>query len=224
MRRASGVAALVLVASTAASSARDLPYETIAPPGEPRALVIALHGAASTARFFCGTFFAHQLEVAAALHGFLVVCPAGVGPAPKYEKYEAELLALREAMLVRYPTIRRVFVLGHSLGGRGAWWMGLKHPDSFDALGVIAPATNLVGDKFGRVKHLVPRLRSCRTPTLLAYAKHDHVVRLSRKNAERLREAAGCEFELRAYDANHVTIAAASIHDVMVFFARHALP
>jgi pimeloyl-ACP methyl ester carboxylesterase len=81
---------------------------------------------------------------------------------------------------------KKVYLAGHSMGGRGALMIGLANQSLFDGLGAIAPA---LGEGVDRVplrfatKFTPSNLRTALTvspqPTFIGYATQDVVVRLN---------------------------------------------
>jgi dienelactone hydrolase len=96
----------------------DLPCRLFAPAAEgPMALVVALHGAGGDENMFFDGYGAGLLKEIAAREGFLAVSPATYALAVKASLFPAMV----ERLSKLYPVDRRrVYVLGHSLGGVAA--------------------------------------------------------------------------------------------------------
>lgn len=206
---------------TALLAASPLPYDLVSPAtGKEDTAVIALHGALSTAKFYCGTFMRGRIAPLARERNYLVVCPGGTGANPKYEKYEARVLALREEILRKYPSVRRVFLLGHSLGGRGALLIGLRHSDKFEAIAAVAPALKLRKDKVGSVDAISELLKATHQRVFFAWGLVDFLVPFTPAEIGALTLAGHGLLEPHPYSESHLTISAESIADVFDFFDR----
>lgn len=212
----------LLVLGFSGLRARPLPYELIAPEPSrtPEALIIALRGAAVSSKFYCGWFVKGRYEKLARERGYIVACPAGVGIKPMYEEFEPEILAIREELLKRYPGVRKVFLTGHSLGGRGALLLGLRHPDKFAAIAPIAPALRIRKDTVGTVDSIAPQILAYPRRIFLGYAIRDIVAPLMPDDLGKLILAGAGRLEPHLYNADHVTIGAASAEDLFDFFDR----
>jgi poly(3-hydroxybutyrate) depolymerase len=210
---------LVLVGILA--TARPLPYELASaepPSGNEDTLVIALHGAAATAKFYCGLFVKGQYERLAEDRHYMVVCPSGVGVKPMYEKYEDRILDLRAEILSQHPKIKKVFLTGHSLGGRGALLIGLRHPDKFDAIAAVAPALHMRNDQTGTADALAGFLVAYPHRILVGYAVRDVIAPLFPTDLGKLLLAGVGRVTIQPYNSDHWTVGAASAVDIFDFF------
>jgi poly(3-hydroxybutyrate) depolymerase len=132
-------------------------------------LVVALHGlGADQSSFF--TAYGQRLPALAEERGYLVVAPLGyrvdgaygfslavstqdAAQKRKREMSEADVLAVLDLVRKQYTVDEdRVYLLGHSMGAIGSWYLGAKYPDRWAALAVFAglgtPATE------SRMKHI----------------------------------------------------------------------
>jgi poly(3-hydroxybutyrate) depolymerase len=125
-------------------------------------LVIALHGLGGTEdSLFSG--YEQQLPKMAEQHGYLVAAPLGYrvdggygaarlraagDPAAerRSEHSEADAMRVLDLMKKNYKVDEnRIYLMGHSMGAIGTWYLGAKYPDIWAALapfsGTAAPAT-----------------------------------------------------------------------------------
>lgn len=210
---------LFLAASLLAAS--PLPYEVASPPtGKEEALVIALHGALSSASFYCGPFMGGKLPDLAKDRKYIVVCPGGTGIRPRYENYEERLLETRKALLSQYPSIRKVYLMGHSLGGRGALLVGLQNPEKFDGIAAIAPALKLRKDKNGSVDAITELLKQNSIPVFFGWGIKDILIPYTPVDIASLTLSGHGLLELHPYNATHLTVTSRSLEDVFDFFDR----
>ena len=135
-----------------------LPYRVYVPttysPRKPLPLVVALHGlGASENSFFAG--YGGKLAPLAESHGFIVVAPLGYRPDGGYgvnlgrttdnaarrkvALSEADVLAVLAEMRRNYNVDpSRVYLMGHSMGAIGTWYLAAKYPEPWAALGLFS--------------------------------------------------------------------------------------
>jgi pimeloyl-ACP methyl ester carboxylesterase len=210
---------LILVGTLAI--AKPLSYELASstpPSGDEDTLVIALHGAAATAKFYCGLFVKGQYQSLAEDRHYMVVCPSGVGIRPMYEDYEDRILDLRANLLAQHPNLKKVFLTGHSLGGRGALLIGLRHPDKFDAIAAVAPALHMRKDQAGTSEALAGPLIAYPHRIFVGYAVRDIIAPLFPIDLGKLLLAGVGRLTIQPYNSDHWTVGAASAVDIFDFF------
>jgi len=90
------------------------------------------------------------LKREAARVGFMAVCPKGRESASMYRgAAEQDVMdVLAEVERDYRIDVKRIFLMGHSMGGYGTWSIAMAHPDVFAALGPISGG----GDPSGMVK------------------------------------------------------------------------
>jgi predicted esterase len=119
-----------------------------------RPLVVALHGMGGDENSFFDQYAQGEIKKQAERLGYLVVCPKGRGPASMYrgdaEKDVMEVLAEVE----REYRIdgKRIYLMGHSMGGFGTWSIAMNHPERFAALGPVAGGGNPA--RLEAIKHI----------------------------------------------------------------------
>ena len=130
-----------------------MPYRVFVPstfvPGKRMPLLIALHGAGGTEDGFMDGYEG-QLPALAEKHGYIVASPLGYRPTGGYgspilargrmsELSEQDVMQVLARMRRDYPVDeRRIYLMGHSMGGIGTWHLGSKYPEIWAALGSFA--------------------------------------------------------------------------------------
>jgi predicted esterase len=130
-----------------------MPYRVFVPstfvPGKRMPLMIALHGAGGTEDGFMDGYEG-QLPALAEKHGYIVASPLGYRPTGGYgspilargrmsELSEQDVMQVLARMRQDYPIDeRRIFLMGHSMGGIGTWHLGSKYPEIWAGLGSFA--------------------------------------------------------------------------------------
>ena len=122
------------------------PYRILIPAkydGSPTPLVVALHGMGGDENsMFDG--YHETLKVQAELHGFIVACPKGRENASMYRgPAEQDVLDVIAEVRRDYKIDpKRIYLMGHSMGGYGTWSVSIAHPELFAALGPISGGGN----------------------------------------------------------------------------------
>jgi poly(3-hydroxybutyrate) depolymerase len=108
----------------------------------------------------------------------------------------------------------RVYLMGHSMGGGGAFHLAFEHPDLWAALAPIAPALSRPAKEVGKIKHI---------PVILVQGDADRLVRVERVRpwaAEMKR--LGMEHEyVEIAGGDHVGVASAAMPKIFAFFEKH---
>lgn len=111
---------------------------------------------------------------------------------------------------------QRTYLMGHSMGGAGTLYLGVKHADNWAALGPIAPAAfRLDPASLEPVKDTLP--------VILVHGAADELVPvdLARRWADWMK-ANGVEHRyVEVADASHGPIIEAGVADIFEFFAQH---
>ena len=125
----------------------DQPYRIYIPgryDGQtPLPLVIALHGTRGNETTFMDAerFGSGEIRRVAEKYGVLLVCPYGRGITGYRGSGENDIFCVIEDVQKRYAVNPdRVYLIGHSMGGTGAAYLALHHPDVFAAVAPLAAA------------------------------------------------------------------------------------
>lgn len=219
----------------------DIPYTLFVPstydPKKPAPLVVDLHGLNITPLqqiLFDGTTdFAER-------HGFIVVAPTGfnlsswwgsrpgtpVGTAAvrpggdvRYsttELAEIDTMALLKSIREHYAVDSdRIYLMGHSMGGAGTYYLGGKYNDIWAALAPISGAGGIADDAAERYKSL---------PTLIMHGAKDSIVppANSRRAVAALQAVGAPHIYLEFPDTDHefwIRRGAAQMEKVFLFFS-----
>lgn len=105
----------------------------------PAPLVIALHGTSGDENTLLDSH--PTLKPAADKHGMIVVSPHGRGATEYRGIGEHDVLSVLEEVRKLYPIDpERIYLTGHSMGGTGAAYLAMRHPDVFAAAAPLAAA------------------------------------------------------------------------------------
>jgi predicted esterase len=218
----------------------DIPYALFVPstydPKKPAPLVVDLHGLNITPLqqiLFDGTTdFAER-------HGFIVVAPTGFNLASWWgsrpgtpvataatkpggdvrysttELAEIDTMTLLKSIREQYAIDGdRIYLMGHSMGGAGTYYLGGKYNDIWAALAPIAGAGGIADGAAERYKSL---------PTLILHGAKDSIVPAanSRRAVAALQAAGAPHLYLEFPDKDHefwIRRGAAQMEKVFLFF------
>lgn len=189
-----------------------LPVRMLAPAaakaGQPLPLVIALHGAGGSENMFFETYGYGTIAKLCEQRGWLLVSPRGTGMKPERV---AELI---DAMGKLYPVDRRrVFVVGHSMGGGQTAAAANLSPEKFAAVAVLGGG--------GAVRNATEAFKTL--PFFIGIGTEDFARRGAKALHEALQKAEVKTIHYRAYaDIEHLTIVQVALPDVFAFFDRIA--
>ena len=109
---------------------------------------------------------------------------------------------------------RRIYLMGHSMGGGGTWHIGIKFPDIWAGLAPIAPATFRSPDNLTKIKTI---------PVILVQGDKDRLVpvRGARRWAAKMKELGMTHEYIEVKDGNHIKPAITQLPTIFEFFARH---
>ena len=116
---------------------------------------------------------------------------------------------------------RRIYLMGHSMGGAGTYYLGSKHGSVWAALAPIAPAA--MGMTNDRAK-VLQAIKDAGVPMLVSMGDADEAVPVAnvRTWVETMKELQ-MNFEYKEHPGvTHGPIMAASMDDIYAFFARHS--
>jgi predicted esterase len=194
------------------------PYRLFIPesydPAKSWPLVVALHGMGGDENsMFDG--YAGAVKTAAARLGFLVVCPKGRDTASMYRgAAEQDVMdVLAEVRRDYQVDPKRIYLMGHSMGGYGTWSTAMDHPDIFAALGPISGGGNPAG--MAKLKDV---------PEYVVHGDADPTVPVtqSRSMVEAGKKAGAPITYVEVPGGTHSSVAAPQIGPMFDFFAKQA--
>jgi predicted peptidase len=118
---------------------------------------------------------------------------------------------------------RRIYLMGHSMGGAGTYYLGSKHGNVWAALAPIAPAA--MGMTNDRVK-VLQAIKGAGVPMLVSMGDADEAVPVAnvRTWVDTMKELQ-MKYEYTEYPGvTHGPIMAASMDAIYAFFAKHSRP
>lgn len=116
---------------------------------------------------------------------------------------------------------RRIYLMGHSMGGAGTYYLGAKYGNIWAALAPIAPAA--MGMTNDRTKYL-QAIKDAGVPMLVSMGDADEAVPVEnvRTWVDSMKELA-MDYEYKEYPGlSHGPIMAGSMTDIYAFFAQHS--
>ena len=206
---AAGLLSLAVCASVSASTVtnlvvrsekmgRDIPVSIILPDGygsktETRyPSVYALHGAGGSGKKTASSWVLGQL---ADKYGFVIICPDGgktswwidspIDPAYQYETFVVgEVVPFVDANYKTVADRSKRAIMGGSMGGHGACYLGMRHKDVFGAIGNIYGGVDLVPWSWSKGWEIEKRLGP-RDKNMAEWERHSVInVAKSLKNGE----------------------------------------
>ena len=205
--------------------------------GQPAPLIVALHGRGGDSNFIVRD----RLVDFADQEGYIVVGPMGynvVGfygapPVPREgqtiepenvaELSELDVLNVLSIALNEYEIDpKRIFLLGHSMGGAGVLFLGQKYPERWAGLAAIAPAAfGLEPDR----QRILSRISEARVPLIVTQGDKDRSVPVASTRAWALAmdqlPSAHRYIEMPEHD--HATVIPDSMPAIFEFFALAGL-
>jgi predicted esterase len=166
---------------TATWDGTEQPYNLFVPSahaaGQPIPLVVVLHGKGANWRsWFAATSVCDWAE----REGYLVASPQGRGDWFYRGPGARDVLdVIADVERLCHVDADRIYLMGHSMGGWGTWYLGCTHPDLFAAIVPMSGFAPL--DLLPNARHLAP---------LVIHGEADDKVpvRFGREAVERLRE------------------------------------
>ncbi|MFZ4627979.1 MAG: alpha/beta fold hydrolase [Blastocatellia bacterium] len=202
------------------------PYRLYIPTTYPRStdrqwpLVVALHGMGSDENTFFDGYQKGEIKRVAEARGFFVVSPKGRGPTSMYlGSAERDVLDVIEEVERRYAIDgRRIYLMGHSMGGYGTWSIAANHPQRFAALAPIAGGGSLFVS--GKLRGLIG------VPWYVVHGVDDATVSVeeSRKMVEAGRKL-GIEIQFEeVVGGDHFNVVVPALPRIFDWFAKQARP
>jgi predicted peptidase len=118
---------------------------------------------------------------------------------------------------------RRIYLMGHSMGGAGTYYLGSKHANVWAALAPIAPAAMSMTNDRTRV---LQAIKDAGVPMLVSMGDADEAVPVANVRAwvDTMKELQ-MNHEYTEYPGvTHGPIMAASMESIYSFFAKHSRP
>jgi poly(3-hydroxybutyrate) depolymerase len=207
-------------------------YALFVPSGYDKAkatpLIIALHGLYSNPQQIMRY---PGLTDLAEKHGYIVAAPMGYnnrgwygGPIPRKnpddpanvgELSEKDVMNVLEIVKKAYTVDpKRIYLMGHSMGGGGTMHLGIKHPEIWAALAPLAPALLRPAADLEKCKHL---------PVILVQGDKDNLcpVATARRWAEQMKKLEMKHEYLEIKDGDHISVAIRNLPQVFEFFNKH---
>lgn len=147
--------------------------------GNPLPLLVVLHGKWVDQNAW---FDYTPVKNYANQRGYVVIAPYARGDYFYRGPGEQDVLDLiKEAQTLVSIDTNRIYLMGHSMGGWGTWWLGLRHPDIFAAICPMAGMAPL--DLIENAKYLAPMVIHDSTDNIVPVENSRNAVReLEKKN------------------------------------------
>jgi predicted peptidase len=145
-------------------------------------------------------------------------------PPTRTPEQETQYRALSEADVMNViGTVReqykidpdRMYLMGHSMGGFGTWWLGQKYADMWAA---IAPMSGVLPN----VDYRLPRLRNVAVHASIGAEEPQPWVAASRAQVEAMKEMGMTAAYFEPEGATHGSMIAPTVPRVFEFFDKHA--
>jgi poly(3-hydroxybutyrate) depolymerase len=189
-------------------------------------LMVALHGLGGSGR---GMIRSRGLTQLAQKHGYIVVAPMGYNERGWYgaDNSFARLMTSRrdlewsekDVMNVLSITrkdlsvdAKRIYLMGHSMGGGGTWHIGMKYPDIWAALAPVAPAPPRNINDLSKIKHL---------PVIVVCGDKDGLVRSARAWVGRMKALKMNHEYIEVKGGGHIRPAYEKLPEIYEFFNKH---
>jgi len=191
-------------------------------------LMVALHGLSSNPRQILSYPGFTKL---AQKHGYILAAPMGYNTRGWYggrgqtsrrwspmnlgELSEKDVMNVLKIVRDEFNVdSRRIYLMGHSMGGGGTWHIGIMYPDIWAGLAPIAPATFRSPDGLAKIKT---------TPVILVQGDKDRLVpvRGARRWAAKMKELGMTHEYIEVKDGNHIKPAITQLPAIFEFFAKH---
>jgi len=111
---------------------------------------------------------------------------------------------------------RRTYLMGHSMGGAGALYLGVKYPSNWAAIAAIAPAAfGLNPDTLASIKDM---------PVIIVQGDADTAVPVAntRRWADKLKELKMTHEYHEIPGGDHGSVIATGMPDIFAFFSKHS--
>jgi poly(3-hydroxybutyrate) depolymerase len=192
-------------------------------------LMIALHGLGSNPQQIMRY---RGLTDEAEKHGYVVAAPMGYNskgwygqkapgkgkPEPENlsELSEKDVMNVLEIVRKEYSIDPdRIYLMGHSMGGGGTWYLGLKYPEIWAGLAPIAPAIFRPATELEKIKHI---------PVIVVQGDKDNLVPVAgtRRWVEQMKKLEMTYEYIEVPDGDHIRPAFDNIPKIFEFFDKHS--
>ena len=112
----------------------------------------------------------------------------------------------------------RTYLMGHSMGGAGTFFLGSKHADQWAALAAMAPASMFMNDDRAAI---IQRIKDSNVPVHLVVGDQDSLMDTARLWAGTMGELGVVHEYVEIPGATHGSVIEAGMADIFEFFARH---
>ena len=108
---------------------------------------------------------------------------------------------------------KRIYLMGHSMGGGGTWHLGMKYPEIWAALAPVAPAPPKNIQDLAKIKGM---------PVIVVQGDRDGLVRSTRIWVAKMKELGMNHEYIEVKGGNHIRPAYEKLPEIYDFFNRHA--
>jgi predicted peptidase len=137
------------------------------------------------------------------------------GAARVNELSETDVMNVLALVMEEYPVDpSRVYLMGHSMGGMGAWYLGQKYAEKWAGIGVLSGSFGYVDYPAGRLKGI---------PLIIGAGSMDtsHHGAEAQAGLARLRAAGLDPVYVEIPGGTHLSMIAPMLPQVLEFFAAH---
>ena len=214
-----------------------MPYRVYVPatykPGAHLPLVLVLHGLGGTEDTFLGRANG-QMQALAEKHGFIVAAPLGYRINGNYgsgirrfadtarkrtwELSEKDVMNVLRLVSEEYGTdAKRTYLMGHSMGGSGTWYLGQKYAEKWAAIAPIAgPSSDVASYPWERLKGM---------PVIVCHGDADATVPVesSRNMVAAMKQRGMTPVYVEVPGASHGSVVEIAVEPkILDFFAEHS--
>jgi len=180
-----------------------------------------LHGPLGNERYFFGGFFDPAIiKSEAERRGYILAAVNGRGRFANYTGASQEdAFQVIDAVCREYKiAANRIFLLGHSLGGFGAWLVASSHPERFAAIAALSGGPPAQGDALAGILEKMKGL-----PAFIIHGAQDGIapVQLSRSMVGPAQKAGLKVIYLEIPDGDHTSVVTSTFPAVLDFFVKH---
>jgi poly(3-hydroxybutyrate) depolymerase len=201
-----------------------MPYRIYVPPSynstKAWPLVVALHGLGGTEDSMFGANY--KVSEEAARLGYIVVCPLGYRIDGGYGRGDTRRAQLSEQDVMEVLGLarktwkideKRIYLIGHSMGGGGTWQLGAKYANIWAAIAPISGPANLPATE--KLSH---------TPVMAVHGDADTVVLVenSRSMVAALKKLGNTDVKyVEVPGGSHGSVSAPNMAGIFDFLAAH---